>query len=63
MQNQNNEQTTKPRYINGVKAYYKAGVWYADYNQYVANRAQQGIKTNIEVFCSWCDRFDLVPTG
>lgn len=49
--------------INGVKSYYIAGVWYCDYNHYQEVKRQQGIKTNIDVFCSWCDRFDLMPTG
>lgn len=59
----NNEQTTKTRYINGVKAYYMAGVWYCDYNHYQAARMQQGIKTSIEAFCSWCSKYDLSPQG
>jgi len=59
----NNNQTSKTRHINGVRAYLVAGTWYADYNQYKQTRAQQGVKTNEEVFISWCDRFDLQPTG
>ena len=49
--------------INGVKAYYMAGVWYADFNQYQQVKRQQGIKTNIDAFCSFCDRFGLAPQG
>jgi hypothetical protein len=51
------------RQINGVKAYYKAGTWYADYNQYQQIKRQQGIKTSIDAFCSWCERYDLAPQG
>jgi len=51
------------RYINGVKTYYKAGIWYCDYNHYQATREQQGIRTNVDVFCSWCNTHDLQPTG
>jgi len=49
--------------INGVKAYYMAGVWYCDYKHYQAARMKQGIKTSIEVFCFWCDKYDLCPQG
>ena len=51
------------RYVNGVKTYYKAGAWYCDWNHYQQVRQQQGINPCIEGFCSWCDRFDLMPTG
>ncbi len=51
------------RYINGVKTYYKAGSWYCDYNHYREVKQQQGIGTNIDVFCSWCTSHDLEPTG
>jgi len=50
-------------YVNGIKTYYKAGSWYCDYNHYQQVRKQQGIKTNIDVFCSWCTSHDLEPTG
>ena len=53
----------KTRHINGVKAYYKAGVWYCDYNHYCQTRMQQGIKTSVDTFINFCDRFDLCPTG
>jgi len=58
---QNNQ--TRTKYINGVKAYFIAGVWYCDYNIYQHVRYQQGIKANVEVFCSWCQKWDLCPTG
>lgn len=58
---QNNQ--TNTRHINGVKSYYKAGVWYCDFNHYQEIKLQQGINANIEAFCSFCDRFDLMPTG
>ena len=51
------------KHINGVKIYYVAGSWYCDYNHYQQARMQQGIKPNIDVFMSWCDRWDLCPTG
>lgn len=56
----NNNQT---KTINGVRAYYKAGVWYCDYNQYYQTKLQQGIKTSIESFCSWCNHYNLEPQG
>ncbi|MDD2627804.1 MAG: hypothetical protein PHD20_02840 [Clostridia bacterium] len=58
-----NDQTSNSRHIDGIKTYYKAGVWYADFNQYQQVKWQQGIKTSIEVFCSWCDHWDLCPQG
>ena len=51
------------KHINGVKIYYVAGSWYCDYNHYQQARMQQGVKPNIDVFMSWCDRWDLCPTG
>jgi len=56
----NNNQT---KTINGIKAYYKAGVWYADYTQYQQIKRYQGIQTSIDAFCSWCDHWDLCPQG
>lgn len=53
----------KIRYVNGIKTYYKAGSWYCDWNNYQQVRQQQGIGTNIDVFCSWCISHDLEPTG
>ena len=53
----------RTRHIDGVKTYYKAGVWYADFNQYQQIKRQQGIKANIDVFCSWCNRYNLEPQG
>jgi len=53
----------KTRHINGVKAYKVAGCWYADYNQYQAVRRQQGVNASIDVFCSWCEKYNLEPTG
>ncbi|MFA7157595.1 MAG: hypothetical protein WC123_07935, partial [Bacilli bacterium] len=44
------------RYVNGVKTYYKAGVWYCDYNHYQQIKRQQGINANIDVFISFCNR-------
>ena len=58
-----NQQTTRPRYINGVKAYKVAGSWYCDWNNYQQTRQQQGIKPSEEVFISWCLKYDLLPTG
>jgi len=51
------------KHINGVKIYYVAGSWYCDYNNYKQTRLQQGVKANEEVFISWCERYDLLPTG
>lgn len=51
------------RYINGVKTYFKAGVWYCDWNHYKKVKERQGLKTNIEMFCLWCNHWDLQPTG
>ncbi|MFA7157508.1 MAG: hypothetical protein WC123_07485 [Bacilli bacterium] len=58
-----NNQTSPTRHINGVKAYKVAGSWYCDYNQYQQTRQQQGIKPSEEVFISFCNRYDLLPTG
>lgn len=58
-----NNNHTNSRHIDRVKAYYKAGTWYADYNQYQQIKRQQGIKTSIEVFCLWCDHWDICPQG
>lgn len=60
---QNNQLTSPTRHINGVKAYYKAGVWYADFNHYQQTKMQQGIKASIDAFINWCDRYDLAPQG
>ena len=51
------------KHINGVKIYYVAGSWYCDYNHYQQIKRQQGINANIDVFISFCNRFDLQPTG
>ncbi len=51
------------RHIDGVKTYYKAGVWYADFNQYQQIKRQQGIKASIDAFCLWCERYSLEPQG
>jgi len=51
------------RYVNGVKTYYKAGAWYCDWNYYQQAKEQQGIRANEDVFCSWCEKWDLSPTG
>lgn len=58
-----NKQVMQVRYVNGIKTYYKAGSWYCDWNNYQQVRQQQGIGTNIDVFCSWCISHDLEPTG
>jgi hypothetical protein len=60
MQNNHNQKT---KYINGIKAYFIAGTWYADYNQYLHVRNQQGIRTSEDVFFSFCNLHDLCPTG
>jgi len=51
------------KHINGVKIYFVAGSWYCDYNNYKQTRMQQGVKPNEEVFISWCEKYDLLPTG
>lgn len=58
-----NKQAMQVRYVNGIKTYYKAGVWYCDYNHYQEVKRQQGVIPCVEGFCAWCDRFDLMPTG
>ena len=58
-----NQNQRKTRHINGVRAYLVAGVWYCDYNHYQQIKRQQGINANIDVFISFCNRFDLQPTG
>lgn len=42
--------------VNGIP---KVGFWYCDYNTFTA---VMGKHIGIENFCSWCDRFDLIPT-
>lgn len=49
----------RTRTVNGVPVFFVAGTWYCDYNTYTNIL---GRHINIEVFCDWCDRFDLCPT-
>jgi len=51
------------KYINGIKAYFIAGTWYCDWNNYRQTRHQQGINTNEDAFFSFCQSHDLCPTG
>jgi len=53
----------KTRHINGVKTFFIAGVWYADYQQYQQTKAKQGIRTSIDAFLNFCDKWDLSAQG
>jgi len=57
----NNQKRT--RNIDGIRAYYIVGIWYCDWNYYQHVKEQQGIRANVDVFCSWCEKWDLSPTG
>lgn len=50
-------------YVDGIKVYKVAGTWYADWNLYNRVMEEQGRNADIEIFCSWCNRRGLEPTG